>query len=128
MKSSWRPGTDGVLQALIPRPVLFKTFVNDLDDGSDGTQCTCRKFADDVKLGGVVHTPGGCAAIRRDLNRLEKWANRNLLKPNKGKRQVLHLGRINPRHKYIQLAGKQLFREGPGGPGEQDAVKMNVSQ
>ena len=27
-------------------------------------QCTLRKFADDIKLGGVADAPEGCAAIQ----------------------------------------------------------------
>ncbi|KAK4828681.1 hypothetical protein QYF61_000500 [Mycteria americana] len=46
-------------------------------------------------------TPEGTAAIQRDLHRLKKWADRDLMQFNTRRCKVLHLGRNNPRHQYL---------------------------
>ena len=76
---------------------IYYFFTSDLDEGTEGT---LSKFADDIKLGGVVNTQEGCATIQQDLDRLESWADRNLMRFNKGKCRVLHLGRNKPMYQY----------------------------
>ena len=62
-------------------------------------ECILSKFADDTKLGEVADTPEGCAATQQDRNRLESWAE-NIMRFNRGKGRVLHLGRNNHMHHY----------------------------
>lgn len=81
MKSSWNPLTSRP-QGLILGPVLLNNFINDLHDSAE---FTIINFADDTKPGGAAaDTPEGFAAIQRDLDRLEKWADWNLMKLNRG--------------------------------------------
>ncbi|KAF4790718.1 hypothetical protein TURU_138204 [Turdus rufiventris] len=53
-----------------------------------------------MKLEGAADTPVGCSAIQWDLDSLESWAERNLMRFNKGKCRVLHLGREIPKYQY----------------------------
>ena len=61
--------------------------------------CTLSTSADDTKLG-VADTPKSCAAIECDLDRLESWTQRNLMKFSKCKCRVLYLRSNNPMHQY----------------------------
>lgn len=95
----------------------LNTFINDLDSGAEHG---LSRFVDDAKLGVVIDTQGSCADIQTDAERLEKKANRNLLKFNNKKWKFLHLRKnklLQQSRGEGQPSVKELSRKGPGCPG-----------
>jgi len=95
--NSWRTVTSGVPQGSVLGLALFKILVSNKDHG---IKCTLSKSGNDTELCGAVDMLGQRDAIQRDLDRLERWAHVNLMKFNKTKCKVVHVGRDNPKHKY----------------------------
>ena len=97
---------------------MFKLFIKNHDNR---TECTLSKTADGTKLDTVVSMLQGMAAIQRDLDKLEKWTDGNLMKLNKSKCKLLHLGWDNPMQQYRpwQTVQQKLCRKRSEGLGEQ---------
>ena len=96
----------GVPQGSVLGLILFNVFISDINSG---VECTLTEFADDTKLQGVVNTPEGQDAIQRCLDRLEQWAQVILMRLNKYKCKVLHLGRGNV-HYQNKLGDERIER------------------
>lgn len=58
------------------------------------------KFVEDIKLGGQPKPSEKRAGIQGDPDRLKEWIAWNLMKVNKNKSKVLHMGRNNPLEQY----------------------------
>ncbi|KAK4806486.1 hypothetical protein QYF61_013979 [Mycteria americana] len=101
-----------VLYSVVPpavNPLIYsmrnQPFIGVLEDGTRGI---VSRFVDDTELGGVAGTAAGCTAAQKDVGRLEKWAERKLIKFNKGKDKVLPLGRHNAMDQYWGLGADCL--------------------
>ncbi|RMC17218.1 hypothetical protein DUI87_05795 [Hirundo rustica rustica] len=75
--------TNGILQGLLLRQVLFNTFVS---DKHSGIECSLSQLAKDTRMCGVIGTLEGRDAIQRGPDRLENGACENVLDFNKAMR------------------------------------------
>lgn len=87
----------GVYQGSVVSPILFNIFIDDL---GDMTECSFSTFADDNNWKMWL-------MYQRDLEKVEKYAERNLMKFNKEKCIVLPVKMNNTMHQYM-LGASQL--------------------
>nr|VZI40184.1 unnamed protein product [Spirometra erinaceieuropaei] len=78
-----------VPQGSVLGPILFLIYV---DDAARDLDCEVAMFADDMKIWRVIRGPSDEDRLQMNLNRLEEWSNRWLLRFNVAKCSILRLG------------------------------------
>jgi hypothetical protein len=82
--------TSGIPQGSVLGPILFVMFINDLPEN---IKTNVKMFADDTKLYTRSDIEGNVTELQEDLNRLQEWSDKWLLKFHPEKCSVLKIGR-----------------------------------
>ena len=87
---SWKKVTSGIPQGSVLGPLLFVLHINDLPD------CTLSQtflFADDTKIYRHVKTVEDQQILQEDINRLQAWSDKWLLKFHPDKCKIMSIGK-----------------------------------
>lgn len=96
-RSDWAAITSGIPQGSVLGPVLFIIYINDLPET---LHCQCKMFADDTKIWKQIATPQDTIELQDDINALQDWSDKWLLKFNTSKCKVLRVGPQRIETKY----------------------------
>ena len=97
-ESNFTPVISGIPQGTILGPLLFLLYINDLPELVK--HCKISLYADDSKFFGKSDDISDCLAIFDDVLTAQNWFDEWQLKINRGKCEVLHVGRRNPDFPY----------------------------
>ena len=89
--------TSGIPQGSVLGPLLFVLYINDLPNG---LMSTAKLFADDTKLYNRSDTVNGPADLQSDLDNLQDWSSKWLLKFHPQKCCVVRIGN-GPENDYF---------------------------
>ena len=64
----------GVVQGSVIGPLLFVLFINDITHLFMNNNCTCKLYADDLKLYTVLHSDIDYAVLQDKLNAICDWS------------------------------------------------------
>ena len=85
----------GVVQGSVLGPLLFVLFINALTRLFDNSKCTCKLYADDVKLYCVLDTDTDISCLPDKLNDICNWSNIWQLSISYSKCNAMFIGNIS---------------------------------
>ena len=97
VNSTWKQVTSGVPQGSVLGPLLFISYINDIDVGLTSK---IAKFADDTKLMSSVESKAKIEEFKKDIKKLELWSDQNDMPFNVNKCTVMHIGKKNDKFNY----------------------------
>ena len=98
-KSDWKQVLSGVPQGSVLGPILFITFVNDIDKG---LVSRIWKFADDIKLANTVETDEDRIVLQTDLDNVMRWTKEWEMEMNISKCTTLRCGQTPNIHVHLK--------------------------
>ena len=96
--------TSGVPQGSVLGPTLFIYFINDLPNVN--SNIPMKIFADDTKVYNKIENDEDVTSLQKAIDEMFEWTEKWLLKFNKEKCKLLHLGNKNKRHEYFIGTGE----------------------
>ena len=90
--------TSGVPQGSVLGPTLFIYFINDLPNINHDSNI--KIFADDTKAYNCIKNQDDVENLQKVIDEMFLWTQKWLLKFNKDKCKILHIGKKNPKNKY----------------------------
>ena len=105
--SNWKPVISGIPQGSVLGPIMFVMYINDLPEV---TESEVYMYADDTKLMRPIKNKTDQEKLQTDLNNLQKWSRKWLLKFHPEKCKVLSFGSEDHERKkyYMDNNGQPL--------------------
>ena len=118
------PVLSGVPQGTVLGPLMFLTYINDINRDISGT---VKLFADDALLFQPIQSNADCESLQKDLNTLYAWSRRWRMSFNASKCHVIQATRKKTIITHDYSLGKEKLRVVPSHPYLGVEIDNNVS-